>query len=73
MSLGQNWRVTPDVRPRTPDLKKGDFMRKFLVLLPLLVLPVSALAQETPQVEVFGGYSNLNANMNASSVNLERC
>ncbi len=45
-------------------------MRKFLVLLPLLVLPVSALAQETPQVEVFGGYSNLNANMNASSVNL---
>ena len=45
-------------------------MRKFLVLLPLLILPVSALAQETPQVEVFGGYSNLNANMNASSVNL---
>ena len=45
-------------------------MRKFLVLLPLLVLPVSALAQQEPKVEVFGGYSNLTANLNASSFNM---
>ncbi|MGA2987149.1 MAG: outer membrane beta-barrel protein [Terriglobia bacterium] len=45
-------------------------MRRFLLLLPLLVMPGLALAQETPKVEVFGGYSNLNANMNASSFNL---
>jgi hypothetical protein len=49
---------------------KGDFMRKFLILLPLLALPVSALAQQTPLVEVFGGYSNLAANLNATSLNL---
>lgn len=42
-------------------------MRKILLLLPLLVLPVSALAQQTPRVEVFGGYSNLYANINTSS------
>jgi hypothetical protein len=45
-------------------------MRKFLVLLPLLVFPVSALAQQTPKVEVFGGYSNLAANFNASSFDM---
>jgi opacity protein-like surface antigen len=45
-------------------------MRKFLVLLPLLVLPVSAWGQQVPRVEVFGGYSNLEANLNSSSVNL---
>ncbi len=44
-------------------------MRKFLVLLPLLVLPVSALAQQTqtPSIEVFGGYSNLTANFSATN------
>lgn len=45
-------------------------MRKFLILLPFLALPVSALAQQTPLVEVFGGYSNLAANLNATSLNL---
>jgi hypothetical protein len=50
--------------------EKGDFMRKFLILLPLLVLPVSALAQDVPQFEVFGGYSNLYANLNNSSFDL---
>jgi hypothetical protein len=45
-------------------------MRKFLVLLPLWFLPVSVWAQQTPKVEVFGGYSNLNANLNASSFNI---
>ena len=45
-------------------------MRKFLVLLPLLVLPVSALAQQTPKVEVFGGYSNLVSNFDNSSVDM---
>jgi len=39
-------------------------MRKFLILLPLLVLPVSAWAQTTPQLELFGGYSNMVANTN---------
>ena len=45
-------------------------MRKFLILLPLLALPVSALAQQTPLVEVFGGYSNLASNINVSSIDL---
>jgi opacity protein-like surface antigen len=45
-------------------------MRRFLLLLPLLWLSTSAVAQETPKVEVFGGYSNLSANVNASSFNL---
>jgi hypothetical protein len=51
-------------------------MRKFLVLLPLLVLPVSALAQDAqqtpaaPRVELFGGYSFMGANMNASNFNM---
>lgn len=45
-------------------------MRKLLILLPLLILPVSALAQQTPKVEVFGGYSNLTANLNRSSFNM---
>jgi opacity protein-like surface antigen len=45
-------------------------MRKFLLLVPLLVLPVSAVAQELPRVEVFMGYSNLSANLNASSFNM---
>jgi len=48
-------------------------MRKLLILLPLLVLPVSALAQTkpaTPHVEIFGGYSFLLANQNNSSFNM---
>jgi hypothetical protein len=46
-------------------------MRKALVFLPLLLLPVSAWAQQPiPKVEVFGGYSNLTANLNGSSFNL---
>lgn len=45
-------------------------MRKFLILLPLLVLPVSALAQQTPLVEIFGGYSNLASNINVTSNDL---
>ena len=41
-------------------------MRKFLILLPLLVVPASAWAQQvtTPQVSIFGGYSNMVANTN---------
>ena len=66
---------TQDARLRTPDPglrthMKGDFMRKFLILLPLLVLPVSALAQQTPRVEVFGGYSNFASNINVTSIDL---
>ncbi len=49
---------------------KGDFMRKLLILLPLLALPMSALAQETPKVEVFGGYSNLISNFTNSSIDM---
>ncbi len=45
-------------------------MRKFLVLLPLLVMPLPAWAQQLPKVEVFGGYSNLEANLNGSSFNV---
>jgi Outer membrane protein beta-barrel domain len=43
---------------------KGDFMRKLLLTLPLLVLPISAFAQSTPTFEIFAGYSNLYANFN---------
>ncbi len=42
-------------------------MRKFLVLLPLMLLPFSTFAQQTPTWVVFGGYSNLTANFNASN------
>lgn len=45
-------------------------MRRALILLPLLMLPVSAWAQEIPKVEVFGGYSYLLANENHSSFNM---
>jgi hypothetical protein len=45
-------------------------MRKILLLLPLLVLPASAWAQQTPKVEIFGGYSNLYANINTSSFDM---
>lgn len=46
-------------------------MRKALVFLPLLLLPVSAWGQQAmPQVEIFGGYSNLTANLTGSSFNL---
>jgi len=45
-------------------------MRKFLILLPLLALPVSALAQQTPRVEIFSGYSNLASNINVTSIDL---
>jgi hypothetical protein len=46
-------------------------MRKALVFLPLLLLPVSAWAQQAiPKVEVFGGYSNLTANLTGSNFNL---
>ena len=42
-------------------------MRKLLVLLPFLLVPVSAWAQETPKVELFGGYSNMYANSTGSN------
>ena len=45
-------------------------MRKFLVLLPLLVLPVGAMAQQTPRVEVFGGYSNMEVDLSGSRFNM---
>lgn len=45
-------------------------MRKALIFLGLLILPVSALAQQTPKWEIYGGYSNLTSNINASSFNL---
>src|SRR5271165_984384 len=45
-------------------------MQKLLFVLPLWFLPVMALAQETPKLEVLGGYSNLSANVNASSINM---
>jgi hypothetical protein len=40
------------------------------LILPLLFVPLAATAQQTPKVEVFGGYSNLEANLNAASFNL---
>jgi hypothetical protein len=46
-------------------------MRKFLILLPLLVVPVSAWAQDVPKVQVFGGYSNMWANANSSNNNFD--
>lgn len=46
-------------------------MRRFLALLPLLLLPVSALAQETPRIELFGGYSNLAPNVRTFNYNLD--
>lgn len=46
-------------------------MRKTLIFLPLLILPVQALAQQTPKVEVFGGYSYLMADINGSSFHLQ--
>jgi hypothetical protein len=45
-------------------------MRKALIFLPLLILPAPALAQQTPEVEVFGGYSYLMADLNGSSFHL---
>jgi hypothetical protein len=45
-------------------------MRKALIFLALLILPMSALAQQTPKVEVFGGYSNLTSNLDYNSFNL---
>src|SRR5690242_18547488 len=46
-------------------------MRKFLVLLPLLLVPASAWAQDVPKVQLFGGYSNLWANAGASNNNFD--
>jgi hypothetical protein len=40
------------------------------LILPLLFVPLAATAQQTPKVEVFGGYSNLEANLSAPSFNL---
>jgi hypothetical protein len=45
-------------------------MRKFLVAMVFLVMPLSAFAQQTPVVEVFGGYSNMTANVNTSSFDM---
>jgi hypothetical protein len=45
-------------------------MRKALIVLSLLMLPVGALAQETPKYEVFMGYSNFTADFTGSSVNM---
>jgi len=45
-------------------------MRKFLVAVVFLAMPLSARAQQTPVVEVFGGYSNLSANVSTSSFNM---
>lgn len=45
-------------------------MRRFLILLPLLILPVSAWADDVPKFEVFGGYSNFAANVNTSSFDM---
>lgn len=42
-------------------------MRKFLILLPLLLVPVSAWSQVTPRFELFGGYSNMWVNANTSN------
>lgn len=40
------------------------------LFLLVLFLPLAATAQQTPKVEVFGGYSNLEANLSSSSFNL---
>jgi hypothetical protein len=42
-------------------------MRKALIFLALLIPPVSALAQQTPKVELFGGYSNLTPNIDVNN------
>lgn len=41
-----------------------------LLILPILFVPLTAIAQQTPEVEVFGGYSNLVANVSGPSFNL---
>lgn len=43
-------------------------MRKALIFLALLIPPVSALAQQTPKLEVFGGYSNLTPNVDLTNI-----
>jgi hypothetical protein len=45
-------------------------MRKLLILLPLLMVPISGLAQETPKVQIFTGYSNMWASFNANDFDL---
>jgi len=40
------------------------------LILPFLFVPLAATAQRTPKAEVFGGYSNLEANLNAASFNM---
>ncbi len=44
--------------------------RPHRLVLPLLLAPLAANAQQTPKVEVFGGYSNLVANVSGPSFNL---
>ncbi len=41
-----------------------------VIILPLLFVPFAATAQQTPKTEVFGGYSNLVANVSGPSFNL---
>ena len=45
-------------------------MRKLLFLVMISLLPALAAAQQTPKLEVLGGYSNLTANLSASSFSL---
>lgn len=46
-------------------------MRKFwMVLAMLVILPLAARAQETPRVEMFGGYSNLSADLSGTNFNM---
>jgi Outer membrane protein beta-barrel domain len=45
-------------------------LKVFRYLVPLLLIPLPGMAQQTPQVEVFGGYSHLFANENGASFNL---
>ena len=40
------------------------------LILPVLFVPLAAIAQQTPEAEVFGGYSNLVANVSGPSFNL---
>lgn len=42
-------------------------MRKLFILLPLLMVPISGLAQDVPKLQIFTGYSNMWAGVNANN------
>jgi opacity protein-like surface antigen len=52
-------RISCGARQLTQTQEKNDLRKLFLIASLALLLPASALAQDTPKAEVFGGYSYL--------------